>query len=125
MIRNERQYRISKKSIQQFQQAITEAVEASGGPLKMNPVIRNAHLDAMRSQFEDLSAEIREYEALVSGEIPVLELSSFADISEALIKARIASGLNQAELANILGVKPQQVQRYETTNYATASLDRI
>ena len=55
----------------------------------------------------------------------VLGLDSLAALPEALIRARIAAGLTQKELATRLGLKEQQVQRYEATRYAAASLTRI
>jgi transcriptional regulator with XRE-family HTH domain len=42
-----------------------------------------------------------------------------------LIRARIARGLTQRDLAIKLGLKEQQIQRYEETDYASASLARI
>ena len=42
-----------------------------------------------------------------------------------LVRARIAAGLSQRELAERLGLKEQQVQRYEVTEYASASLSRV
>jgi HTH-type transcriptional regulator/antitoxin HigA len=42
-----------------------------------------------------------------------------------LIKARVARGWTQRQLADELGVAEQQVQRYESTGYRSASLARI
>ena len=42
-----------------------------------------------------------------------------------LIRARIAQGLSQKSLAGRLGLKEQQIQRYEASEYASASLARI
>ena len=42
-----------------------------------------------------------------------------------MIQARIARGLTQKELAQKLGLKEQQIQRYEASSYAKASLARI
>ena len=39
--------------------------------------------------------------------------------------ARVARGLNQKTLAGRLGLKEQQIQRYEASEYASASLARI
>ena len=55
----------------------------------------------------------------------MLEVPSFEALPLALIKARIALGLSQKELAERLGLKEQQIQRYEATEYATASLKRV
>jgi len=43
----------------------------------------------------------------------------------ALLRARIAKGLAQKQLAERIGLKEQQVQRYEASEYTTASWDRI
>jgi transcriptional regulator with XRE-family HTH domain len=42
-----------------------------------------------------------------------------------LIKARIARGFSQKELADKLGLKEQQIQRYEASDYETASFARL
>ena len=48
-----------------------------------------------------------------------------AELPTVLIKARIAQGLSQKDLAERLGLQEQQIQRYEATDYASASLTRI
>ncbi len=42
-----------------------------------------------------------------------------------LIRARIALGLTQKQLAERVGLKEQQIQRYEDTDYASASFSRL
>ena len=42
-----------------------------------------------------------------------------------LIKARIARRMSQRDLAERIGLKEQQIQRYEATNYASVSLSQI
>src|SRR5215471_2852389 len=79
----------------------------------------------MESQLEELREELAEYEALRNGHIAVLELDSLDKLPEALIRARIAAGLTQKQLAQRLGLKEQQIQRYEAKRYAGASLQRI
>ena len=82
-------------------------------------------MDAVSSQLADLEAELREYEAIREGRFEVEALRVVADLPELLIKARIAQGLTQRELADRLGLKEQQIQRYEATDYATAKWSRI
>ena len=53
------------------------------------------------------------------------ELGIVSSLPETLIKARIARGMSQRELAERIGLKEQQIQRYEATNYSSASLSRI
>lgn len=53
------------------------------------------------------------------------EATTLAGLAEALIKARIARGWTQADLAAALGVAEQQVQRYEPSRYTGAGLARL
>jgi ribosome-binding protein aMBF1 (putative translation factor) len=120
MIKNERQYRITKAQAEKFSRALEEASANGGG----SP-LRRLGQDAIRSQLHDLEQELREYESLRSGKEQVLMLDSFAELPRALVKARIAAGLTQKDLADRLGLKEQQIQRYEATEYATASVARL
>ena len=123
MIKNERQYRITKAQASKFTQALREMQ----GETKRasHPVLHKAQVDALRSQVEDLARELTEYQALRSGKRKVVALNSLEDLPRTLIQGRIAAGLSHEELAAKLGVKPQQVQRYEATEYRSASLERV
>ena len=68
---------------------------------------------------------MREYEALRSGDFQFDDLTSVAQLPSVLIRARIARGLSQKKLADRVGVKEQQIQKYEATDYASASLSRV
>src|SRR6266851_8324545 len=124
MIKNERQYRITKSQADKFEQALAQ-VAATPDTAKLHPVLIKAQKDALTSQLADLNRELADYNALRSGECRVLELTSFGDLPRALIQARIALGLSQKELAERLGLKEQQLQRYEATDYVSASIARL
>jgi ribosome-binding protein aMBF1 (putative translation factor)/cytidylate kinase len=124
VIKNERQYRITKSQAGKFENAIRELESARPNP-QVHAKLRQAQIDALRSQWTELHEELQEYESLRSGKRRVLELGSFEDLPRALIQARIASGMSQEDLADRLGLKPQQVQRYEATDYLGASLARV
>lgn len=124
MITNERQYRITAKEIVRFEDAINVlSVECSAD--QGDTLGRTIQLEAMRSQLSDLRADVSEYEDLKSGRTKRIQVESFAQLPRALISARIASGLTQADLAARIGAHEQQVQRYEATNYASASMRRV
>lgn len=124
MILNERQYGITKTKVKEFEQAIAK-LNSDRQPTDINEQIRHqAHLDTLHSQLEEFLEEIKEYEELKQGNIKSLKLD-FKNLPEALIKARIIRGLTQAQLAEILQVKQQQVQRDETNKYASASFSKI
>ena len=126
MISNKRQYSNTQKQLEKFNSVLDDLKNNVETAQDLNQQIRHqVHLDAVNSQIESLEEEISEYEQLKSGEVQKLYFDSFSQLSEALIKARIVRGLTQEQLANRLGLKTQQVQRYESTNYVAASLERI
>lgn len=123
MIKNERQYRITRAQAARFSDAL-EKLRKLPNP-GLHPVIARAQEDALRSQLGDLENELREYESLKAGDFPMESLRAVSEVPSVLIKARIATGLSQRDLAQRVGLKEQQIQRYEATDYATANLSRI
>jgi transcriptional regulator with XRE-family HTH domain len=123
MIKNERQYRITKVQAEKFQRALNDLGEANTA--QMHPVERQVYEGAIQSQLDDLLTELADYESLRAGTHNVLEVASFNELPMALIKARIAAGLSQRELADRLNLKEQQIQQYEATEYAAASMSRV
>ncbi len=125
MIKNERQYRITRAQAGQFRHALEQFAEQSVESDHLHPLLRKAQEDALRSQLLDLEAQINEYEALRSGQQTAFEIESLEELPRALIQARIAAGLTQRQLAERIGVKEQQIQRYEDTDYAATSFARL
>jgi ribosome-binding protein aMBF1 (putative translation factor) len=128
MIKNERQYRITKAQAQRFEEAIATLANNAEGQRQESPLLFEAQVSAIESQLEDLREELAEYEALTAhseGKPFVFELPTLEALPLALIKARIAAKLSQKDLAERLGLKEQQIQRYEATDYASASLTRV
>ncbi len=52
-------------------------------------------------------------------------LTYLDNLPNMLIKKRRLNGWTQEQLAEKLGIKEQQVQRYESTKYQSASLRRL
>jgi transcriptional regulator with XRE-family HTH domain len=122
MIKNERQYRITKSQADKFADAIRRVEEA---PSSANPLVLKASREALESQLADLHSEIEEYERLLTGDVHLVEVESFQELPAALIRARIAAGLSQKDLGERLDMKEQQIQRYEATDYAGASFSTL
>ena len=125
MITNERQYRITRKKADQFRKAIDRLASSQSNRSDIHPRLIQAEREAIESQLSDLVAELTEYERLKSKSSSVLSVNSFDELGDGLIRARIASGLSQKALARRMGLKEQQIQRYEATRYASASYDRL
>jgi HTH-type transcriptional regulator / antitoxin HigA len=123
MITNEVQYRATKAHLETFEEAAAnlEARLKEVGSSKLTQL----ELEAVRSQAEDLRGEIAEYDLLRSGQVSAFEGETLAELANLLVKARIARGWTQRRLSDALGVAEQQIQRYESTGYRSASLGRI
>ena len=125
MIKNERQYRITKAQAVQFSEALRELEGNTAEELGLHPLLFKAKKDAVRSLLADLEEELRDYDVLKAGDFEFGQLESVSELPRLLIKARIARGLSQKSLAGRLGLKAQQIQRYKASEYASASLARV
>lgn len=124
MIKNEKQYRITKAQARRFEGALAELARQDRPP-NIAARLWQAQRDAAQSQLQDLREQIHAYERLHMGMSKELFLDAVEDLPKTLIRARIASGMTQEGLAHRLGVKTQQIQRYEATEYESASFARV
>lgn len=123
MIKDENQYKFSQQIASEFEKSIA-AMDRDENRKINDPdgweIIRGSlkcHLDKLRS-------EIAEYERLTSHDRLqpiVLTLDDIDDLSQILIKARMAAKLSQKELADLSGLTEEQICRYEDNDYQDAS----
>ncbi|WP_245473533.1 XRE family transcriptional regulator [Bradyrhizobium zhanjiangense] len=125
MITNERQYKITRNEADRFRKAISELSANQPARTDVHPRLLEAEREAMESQLADLQAELAEYEQLKSADLSIITMNSFDELADGLIKARIVTGLSQKALAERLGLKEQQIQRYEAERYSSASYQRL
>lgn len=119
MIQNELQYRVAKARMNGFVDTRNQ-LDSETLP-KRARAVRTAALDSL---IEELQTDLTAFEMLRDrSEIP--DFTDLEHLADDLIRARIAAGLTHAGLAERLGMKPQQIQRYESTRYASASLSRV
>jgi ribosome-binding protein aMBF1 (putative translation factor) len=124
MIKNERQYRITKAQARRFEEALAE-LSRQERPSNIASRLWQAQRDAAESQLQELQEQLDAYERLHMGKSKELVLEAVEDLPKTLIRARIAAGMTQEGLAHRLGVKTQQIQRYEATEYESASFARV
>ncbi len=122
MITNDVQYRVTKGHLREFEEALANLESA---PATKPAKLRELEIDAVQAKIDDFRAEIAEYERLLSGEVSTFEAPTLAGLATLLVKARSARRWTQRRLAEELGVAEQQIQRYEATEYRSASLARI
>ncbi len=123
MIKNEKQYRISKSWVKKFEDALFEAKQLPKNPKQ--PWLRKGQIESLQVQIEDLQNEIREYEALKAGKVKLAPLDTVSALPVLLIKWRIANNWTQKDLSKKLGLAEQQIQKYENTDYSTATLETL
>lgn len=121
MITNDRQYKIIKGQIENFQESLEQFSASSAEFKDVHPKIIQAQKDAIQFKLKQLIADATEYEDLKEGRTVVAEVRNLQDLPLTLIKSRIANGLTQADLAAKMGLKEQQIQKYESEKYETAS----
>ena len=111
MIKNDQQLAMTKQRIDD-----ARALETEG----------DSTAKTVYSEFiQELETEVREYESIRAGFNNVFRLSSIDDLGEALVKCRLALGMTQESLALKLGLKEQQIQRYEASEYEKAPLWKL
>ncbi len=120
MIKSEREYTITKKAVAEFASS-REALVATAG----EDAGRRAALSSIDAQSGDLLAEIAEWERLRAGGVQEIDVADWDDLPKALMRARIAQGLTQQELAERFGLKKQQIQRWEDEDYEHAEFWRV
>jgi len=122
MIKNERQYKITRRRADDVRNTIGE-LQRTPLPEGLQPEMRELQLDALRSTVGDLEAELADYDALHHATL--IEATGIEQLPTALIRARIACGLTQRQLAERVGLQEQAIQRYEATDYAGVSFARL
>jgi HTH-type transcriptional regulator/antitoxin HigA len=124
MIKNELQYKRTKSLAADMEAALGE-VKSHKEFKALSSLGRRAYLASLKRQLGQLNQELQDYERLKSGKFDFRRLPDIEKIPSLLIQARIAKGLGQEDLARLLRLKKQQIQQYEATDYASASLSKI
>ncbi len=122
MIKNERQYKITRSKADEVRVALSELDNA---PLAdgLDPAMRAMQLEALRGTLGDFKAELADYDAL--HDATLIEATGISEFPTAVVQARIARGWTQRQLAEKVGLAEQAIQRYEANDYAGVSFARL
>lgn len=120
MIKNEKQYKISKSRLLKMNALVNNKKHA----VKKNSVEEGAlhSLISVRNKIRD---EVRQYEHIKNAKGSIKKQVSLIQLPQILIEHKIAKGLTQKEFSRILGIKEQQLQRYEAEDYKSVSFGRL
>lgn len=118
MIANQHQYKVAKRSLLSLR-----ARMAAGDAISSDEC--EGQLSEMQRRVAQLTRDVEIYESLKVGKTSIFSVSNLHDLSELLIAARIARGMTQKDLAIFMGMKMQQIQKYEAERFQSASLRRV
>jgi HTH-type transcriptional regulator/antitoxin HigA len=123
MILNEREFREARAQILTLDAALSSARALEPMIAGLPPEVAAQVMRAMKVERSELSSLVSAYEcARDRGDHDALRKRAGTDPGLTLIVARIAKNLSQKELSWRLGLKEQQIQRYEADRYSNISL---
>jgi DNA-binding Xre family transcriptional regulator len=121
MIKNEKQYSISKKLLSDINGNIADLKkDTTQHPLKIKLMLASA-----LNMQKEIEQDILLYETLKKDRIGLLKERLFSDLPSLLTEYKIKSGLTQKEFAAELGIKEQQLQRYEADNFRSVTFKNL
>ncbi|MBV6627702.1 MAG: helix-turn-helix transcriptional regulator [Rivularia sp. (in: Bacteria)] len=123
MIKNDLEYNVTLSWVNGMGQAIA-MLERDEEKKNNDPDIWQIHYDGVTSQRQDLQEQVTEYEALIahnSNQPIVLQIDCMDELSDLLIKARIAFKITQEELAYLCDFTTEQIKLFEDKDYQNAS----
>ncbi|MEL6579273.1 MAG: helix-turn-helix transcriptional regulator [Cyanobacteria bacterium J06621_12] len=121
MIQNQHQYQVTQNKLKDLEQGLVELEKIKD---TLHPRQFLERRNGLSKSISTLQQEIEDYERLRQQQTSI-KIASIKELPLALIRARIAMGMTQKELAEKMGVKEQQVQRDEGNQYSSAGFRRI
>lgn len=121
MINNEKQYRISKRKAGE----LDDAIERINNDPNEDPLTKEVLTTSLIIAKQDIEKEILAYEKLKKDTVGKLKERLFSDLPSLLTEYKIKSGLTQKEFAAQLGIKEQQLQRYEADNFRSVTFKNL
>lgn len=122
MIKNEKQYNISKKLVKELN---NEIENINNNDTDKHPLRNQVLTTSLEIARNDIEKEILDYENFKKNKKRTLKERLIAELPSILTEYKIITGLTQKEFAQQLGVKEQQLQRYEATNFKSVTFKTL
>lgn len=119
MIKSDAQFERTKAQIEGFERAIQELESHSGMPAQAKDAVIASH----RGMIAKLEAELAEYDDLRHKRVRLPRLTGPRDLGRHLVAFRIALGISQEQLAEMVGVSRQTINKHEEQEFQLASVD--
>lgn len=125
MIRTKREHEISLMKLKQNDETIAKQ-KALLENMNLTEAERDMILSPMLNFRNQLKKEIETYERIKARDWGlILSLADFHNMGKFLIALRIAFGLTQKELANLLNVTEAQISKDERNEYHGVSFEKV
>lgn len=121
MIKNEKQYKISKKKFKELENQIDKITSDTD----QNPLRNQLILASLNNSKSELEKEILLYESLKKNKDGILKERLISELPSIITEYKIMAGLTQKELAEMLDLKEQQLQRYEADSFKSVTFKNL
>lgn len=123
IILNEKELREARARVARLSEALSSEHSLEQMAVGLPPEVISQITKMMKSERAGLVTSIKAYEAAKdTGDAKPLQEKAGSDPGLTLIVARISKGYSQKDLAWRLGIKEQQIQRYEADRYSSISI---
>lgn len=121
MIKNEKQYKISKRKFRELRAQIDKITKDT----EQNPLRNQLILASLNNTKTSIESDILLYESLKKKKEGTLKERLIAELPSIITEYKIVSGLTQKELSQMLGLKEQQLQRYEANGFKSVTFKNL
>lgn len=121
MIKNEKQLKISKKKLVDIKKKLVDTKAAK----ELSALKKKMIAASLENLTEQLRTEIEEYESIREGKAISFADRELADLPQLIMAYKIQNKLTQKTFSKQLGIKEQQLQRYESENFSKMSFQNM
>jgi len=113
MISNLKQYKITVRKLRELE-AQLKSVKTDR---TANPLRDQLLLASLQHSRDELKNEVHAYERIKNSRGGILKERLISELPSIITEYKIMYGLTQKQLSDLLGLKEQQLQRYEATGF--------
>lgn len=122
MIKNDSQYKYTKKKLIEFKKDLRTVREKYSSNRAQVHLLSQGYIE----HISQLGAEIKDYEKMKASPLPkILRAHAPGEISRQLVRLRVARGLTQEQLARRTGCKQADISRLEREDYQGYTFNQL
>jgi HTH-type transcriptional regulator / antitoxin HipB len=114
MILNEVQYQVTQTKLKDLEKELTMLTPP---PTTLHPRQILSRTNSLNILIDTLKQEMVDYDNLKNGMISEFPIDSIQELPIVIIKARIARGITQKDLAEKIGIQEEEIKRHEAHEY--------